>query len=57
VNPPSVVTYWSAKRSEVNHKIKKAGTSAFLVFNEAELQMLRDQIDAALRGNDARLRT
>jgi hypothetical protein len=57
VNLPAVDTHWNAKRSETTHKIKKAGTSAFLLFNDAELSMLREQINAALGGNTRGLRT
>jgi hypothetical protein len=57
VNPPILDTHWNAKRSEVTHKIGKAGTSAFLLFNDAELVTLRDQIDTALGGNHDRAAT
>ncbi|GAB3228727.1 hypothetical protein [Mycolicibacterium hippocampi] len=54
---PVLHTHWNAKRSEVTHKIGKAGTSAFLLFNNDELAELRGQIDAALGGNDVRSTT
>lgn len=54
---PVLHTHWNAKRSEVTHKIGKAGTSAFLLFNNDELAALRRQIDAALGGNDVRSTT
>jgi hypothetical protein len=51
MNPPHLDTHWNNKRAEATHKVKKAGTSAFLLFNDAELAMLREQIDAALGGH------
>lgn len=49
-NLPGLSSHWNARRSETTHKITKQGTSAFLLFNDAELLRLRDQINAALGG-------
>lgn len=47
---PALSNHWNANRSETTHKITKHGTSAFLLFNDAELLKLRGLIDAALGG-------
>lgn len=45
---PKLDSHWNARRAEVTHKVGKAGTSAFLLFNTEELGMLRDLIERAL---------
>jgi hypothetical protein len=53
VNPPRIQTHWNARRAEVTHKVTKAGTSAFLLLNNAELLALRDLIDSAIEARHA----
>ena len=50
MNPPAIDSHFNHKRGETTHRIKKAGTSAFLLFNNDELRELRDLIDSALGG-------
>ncbi|MBA8960136.1 hypothetical protein JOJ86_003427 [Rhodococcus percolatus] len=50
MNPPAIDSHFNRKRGETTHRIKKAGTSAFLLFNNDELRELRDLIDSALGG-------
>jgi hypothetical protein len=39
---------WKPKRREVTYRIGKRGTSAFLLFSDAELMELRRLIDSAV---------
>lgn len=48
MNPPKLDSRWNTKREEVTHKIGKAGTSAFLLFNTDELTVLRTLIERAI---------
>lgn len=55
MNTPGIATHWNARRQEVTHKITKQGTSAFLLFNDAELLKLRELIDTAIEARHARV--
>lgn len=45
---------WNPKRREVTYRIGKRGTSAFLMFRDAELLELRRLIDSAVGARHAR---